>query len=156
MALLREKARGYDPARGSLSGYLYGIARHHVLRAFDRDKSYVRLHDDCEDERAPVAESIICNDDLLANLAREEVIAHLHQAIASLPAHYREALVLCDLHEMSYAEAAVVINCAVGTVRSRLHRARALLIEKLRPSKSSDEEEAEKTARTVNTARCFA
>jgi len=40
--------------------------------------------------------------------------------------------VLCDLQEMSYADASVALGCAVGTVRSRLHRARALLVEKLR------------------------
>jgi RNA polymerase sigma-70 factor (ECF subfamily) len=43
-------------------------------------------------------------------------------------------VVLCDLQEMSYADAALVLNCAVGTVRSRLHRARAFLTEKLRSS----------------------
>ncbi|HYY42080.1 MAG TPA: sigma factor-like helix-turn-helix DNA-binding protein, partial [Pyrinomonadaceae bacterium] len=49
-----------------------------------------------------------------------------------LPAHYREVIVLCELHELSYAEAAEVMACAVGTVRSRLARARALLCERLR------------------------
>jgi len=48
-----------------------------------------------------------------------------------LPEHYREVAALCDLQEMSYEEAALALNCAVGTVRSRLHRARALLAEKL-------------------------
>ena len=47
----------------------------------------------------------------------------------ALPAHYREVVVLCELHEMSYAEAAGVLGCAVGTVRSRLHRGRAMLID---------------------------
>jgi RNA polymerase sigma-70 factor (ECF subfamily) len=67
----------------------------------------------------------------------------------ALPERYREVVVLCDLQEMSYAEAAEILGCAVGTVRSRLHRARALLTEKLRPVK--DEEAAE-----VKSARCFA
>jgi len=57
-------------------------------------------------------------------------------------------VVLCDLHEMSYQEAANVIGCAVGTVRSRLHRARALLVEKLRATG--------KASGVVNQARCFA
>jgi RNA polymerase sigma-70 factor (ECF subfamily) len=39
--------------------------------------------------------------------------------------------VLCDLEEVDYAEAAVALNCPIGTVRSRLHRARGLLLEKL-------------------------
>jgi len=59
--------------------------------------------------------------------------------------------VLCDLHEMSYAEAAQVLDCAVGTIRSRLHRARALLIEKLRANN-----EPGTSSPIVNPARCFA
>lgn len=154
MAIVRDEARGFDPSRGSLAAYLYGIARHHVLRALERDKSFVPLNGDGEDEDVPVAEAMTSGCDILANLARDEMIAQLHQAIATLPAHYREALILCDLHEMSYAETAVVINCAVGTVRSRLHRARALLIEKLRPRNS--EHEAEIASHKVSPARCFA
>ena len=52
-------------------------------------------------------------------------------AIASLPASYREVVVLCELQETSYADAATIVQCPVGTVRSRLHRARALLTTKL-------------------------
>ena len=44
---------------------------------------------------------------------------------------YREALVLCDLQEMTYEDAARALECPVGTVRSRLHRARAMLAAKL-------------------------
>ena len=58
----------------------------------------------------------------------------LRRAILALPKSYREAVILCDLHELSYVEAARVLGCAVGTVRSRLHRARALLSERLASS----------------------
>jgi hypothetical protein len=51
-----------------------------------------------------------------------------------LPQNYREAVILCELEEMSYEEAAAALDCPVGTVRSRLHRARALLVEKLHDS----------------------
>jgi RNA polymerase sigma-70 factor (ECF subfamily) len=51
--------------------------------------------------------------------------------LAGLPPHYREVIVLCDLEEMAYAEVAEVLGCAVGTIRSRLNRARALLLERL-------------------------
>jgi len=49
-----------------------------------------------------------------------------------LPVHYREAVVLCELQEMSYEEAAAALGCSVGTIRSRLHRGRGLLGERLR------------------------
>jgi RNA polymerase sigma-70 factor (ECF subfamily) len=52
--------------------------------------------------------------------------------VLALPAHYREVVVLCNLQELNYEQAAEVIGCPVGTIRSRLNRARALLVEKLR------------------------
>jgi DNA-directed RNA polymerase specialized sigma24 family protein len=60
-----------------------------------------------------------------------ETVGRVRQAIATLPQNYREAVILCELEEMSYEEAAAALGCPVGTVRSRLHRARALLAEKL-------------------------
>ena len=60
-------------------------------------------------------------------------VALLRKAITRLPLKYREAIVLCDLEGKSYEEAAVVLECPVGTVRSRLHRARRLLTEQFVP-----------------------
>jgi RNA polymerase sigma-70 factor (ECF subfamily) len=56
----------------------------------------------------------------------------LRRAVASLPRRYREVVVLCDLEEVDYAEAALALGCPIGTVRSRLHRARVMLAVKLR------------------------
>ena len=53
----------------------------------------------------------------------------------ALPVLYREAVVLCDLQEMAYGDAAAVIGCPVGTVRSRLHRARAMLAARILASR---------------------
>jgi RNA polymerase sigma-70 factor (ECF subfamily) len=78
------------------------------------------------------------NFDPLLDLARAETVQSVRDAIGVLPVHYREVVVLCELHEMSYAEAAAVLGCAIGTVRSRLHRARGLLVEKLRPVAARD------------------
>ncbi len=69
--------------------------------------------------------------DALGDLTRAESIGALREAVLTLPVRYREAVVLCDLQEMTYADAASVLGCAVGTVRSRLHRGRALLAVKL-------------------------
>jgi RNA polymerase sigma-70 factor (ECF subfamily) len=51
--------------------------------------------------------------------------------VRDLPAEFREAVVLCELEELSYEEAAQLIGCPIGTIRSRLHRGRALLLAKL-------------------------
>lgn len=149
IVLMREAGR-FDPNRGSLAAYLYGIARNHVLRRFEQDRLFVPFADSPEDaEGACVA--MIAEGDPLGDLTRNEGIQELRHSILVLPAHYREALVLCELHEMSYVEAAGVIGCAVGTVRSRLHRARALLVERLRATRDRNSASEE-----VRPARCFA
>jgi RNA polymerase sigma-70 factor (ECF subfamily) len=86
----------------------------------------------------------------LDDLTRIETIEAVRKAVVSLPERYREVVVLCELQEMSYGEAAEVLGCAIGTVRSRLHRARALLLNKLRPVR------AEPAATPVKSERCFA
>jgi RNA polymerase sigma-70 factor (ECF subfamily) len=127
LALLREEC-GYDRERGTLSGYLFGIARKLVLRNLERGRSDVPLESET-DEGAPRELAVI--DDPLAGLTRHESIAALRRAVQALPRRYREVVVLCDLEELDYAEAATALGCPIGTVRSRMHRARALLLDKL-------------------------
>ena len=62
---------------------------------------------------------------------KQERIAQVRDALLTLPAEFREALVLCELQELSYEEAARLSQCPIGTIRSRLHRGRALLLAKL-------------------------
>ncbi len=66
----------------------------------------------------------------------------LRRAIARLPVGYREAVVLCDLESKRYDEAAAELGCAVGTIRSRLHRGRELLARKFRTSQAKTKESA--------------
>jgi RNA polymerase sigma-70 factor (ECF subfamily) len=127
LALLREDC-GYDASRGTLSGYLYGIARKLVLRHLERGRSNVALDTDSDDCGQP---ELAVLDDPLLDLTRREGIDALRRAIQALPRRYREVVVLCDLEEVDYADAAVALGCPIGTVRSRLHRARGLLLEKL-------------------------
>jgi RNA polymerase sigma-70 factor (ECF subfamily) len=123
LLLIREKS-AYDPSRGSVQSFLYGVARNHVLRALQRNRE-----GQLEDEVEPSDPGGV---DVLANLTREESLEAVRQAVLALPTHYREVVVLCELEEMDYAGAAAALGCSVGTVRSRLHRARGLLTAKLR------------------------
>jgi RNA polymerase sigma-70 factor (ECF subfamily) len=157
MALIREGQR-FDPSRGTLSSYLYGVARNQVLRRFERDRPFAAsLDEDAgHGEAAPFSE--VAHDarpDPLSELARAETVASVRQAVLALPAHYREVVVLCELQEMSYAEAAGALGCAVGTVRSRLHRARTLLTDKLAEQRERGGEERP-TRESFSGARCFA
>jgi RNA polymerase sigma-70 factor (ECF subfamily) len=139
----------FDPTRGSLSSFLLGVARNYVLRKFRGEHSTVSL---AEDDDEQLFDQMLDEPGPLDDLTRAETIENVRRAVLSLPDRYREVVVLCELQELSYVETAEVLGCAIGTVRSRLHRARALLLTKLRPT-----EEAElATSGSVKSARCFA
>ena len=147
--LMRE-GHVFDPARGTLSAFLLGVARNHVLRRLRLDQLMTPIGED-DDADAGLA---ILETDLrpLDELARAETVELVRKAVLSLPPKYREVVVLCELQDVSYGEAAEVLGCAIGTVRSRLHRARALLLAKLRPAEQVDDE----TSASLKSARCFA
>jgi RNA polymerase sigma-70 factor (ECF subfamily) len=146
MILIREGHR-FDPAKGSLPAFLYGIARNNMLRRREQDRRLIALDADSTDGGS-LADVLTGPGDPHAQLNSKQTVERVRSAVLSLPGRYREAVVLCDLHEMSYEEAAAVVGCAVGTIRSRLHRGRAMLMEKLR---SMDPK-----AEPLKTARCLA
>jgi RNA polymerase sigma-70 factor, ECF subfamily len=140
-------AYGYDPARGSLSAYLFGIARKLVLRHLERGRMDVAL--DSAKEEATLPE-LAADPDPLLDLTHREGLDALRRAVLALPRRYREVVLLCDLEEVDYAEAALALGCPIGTVRSRLHRARALLLEKLNQDRN-----AKPAVHSLKRARCF-
>lgn len=146
--LLMRDGLNYDPTRGSLSGFLIGVARNLIRQRLGREQIYVSMEDE---EQGAVADRFYSLESPLEELSRGEAIESIRRAVLSLPARYREVVVLCELQELSYSDAAVILDCAIGTVRSRLHRARAMLLEKMRPQKKS-----ELATDSVAQARCFA
>jgi RNA polymerase sigma-70 factor (ECF subfamily) len=147
LTIIRQGDR-YDASRGAFPTYLYGIARNLVLRRLTRERPFVTLDDPASE--TPVPPALLAGDNPLHELTRSESIEALRRAVASLPPHYREVVILCDLHDLSYADAAAALSCAVGTVRSRLHRGRAILIERLRGDAVAS------PAASPESARCFA
>src|ERR671932_93536 len=89
MALMRDAAN-FDPARGSLAAYLYGIARNHVLRAFERERAHVPFDEGADEppdgpQKNPCARPGRCGD-----LTRGEIVEVQRVAVPALPPHYRE------------------------------------------------------------------
>ena len=123
LQLIRPESR-FNPDRGSLEAYLYGTVRN-LIRALRRNRVVEGIEE-------PVAE-----DDILRALIDDEMSRALHLALQELPSPYRDAVLLCDLEERSYEEAASTLGCPVGTIRSRLHRARQLLAARLKPLRLS-------------------
>jgi RNA polymerase sigma-70 factor (ECF subfamily) len=111
----------FDPSRGELGAFLVGVARKLLKRRQSEEHRWVSL-----DDSMP---GLSCSQ-TAADLSAADVI-RLRRAIAALPERYRAVVVLCDLEERTYEEAAAIVECAIGTVRSRLHRARTMLTRKL-------------------------
>lgn len=65
-------------------------------------------------------------------LLEDALDAEVEEALSEIPEVFREAVLLCDMHEMAYNEIAEALDIPIGTVRSRIARGRGLLQEKLR------------------------
>ena len=127
LALLTQIDR-YDSGRGTLSTWLCGIARRQLWKHLERSGARNRF--DVDEESA--LEAICPSDGPAELLLRREAVDAVRAGLEELPLVLREALILCALEEMSYEEAAQVLAVPVGTVRSRLHRAKAQLAGLLR------------------------
>ena len=125
---LIERANGYDPGKGPLLNYLYGVGRNLMRRRMQQGWADVPLADDLADGADG---DVPCEMDFAVELDRRELLDSLRKAVLALPGQYRETVVLCDMEEMSYPEAAMILQCPPGTVASRLHRARAMLKTRL-------------------------
>ncbi|MGW0781994.1 RNA polymerase sigma factor [Streptomyces sp. NPDC002913] len=124
-----QQRRRYDVSRPQVRPWLYGIATHLVgghrraearrLRALARAASTADTGG--SDDGEPMA------DRVAARVSAEGLRAELAGALAALPARYRDVLLVVAWGDLDYAEAAEALGVPVGTVRSRLHRARKKL-----------------------------
>jgi RNA polymerase sigma-70 factor (ECF subfamily) len=129
MTLVRDPNK-YDVQRGTLGGFLYGVTRNRVMKHLERSPRELSLSESGEDGRAVLPQTIdsVTPADTAELCERRALV---REAVLELPLEFREAVVLCLLDEMSYEEAAKLLDCPVGTIRSRLYRGRALLLAKL-------------------------
>ena len=148
LSLIRHAGK-YDAEKGNPAAFLFGIARNHLRKLYDKESRYISLSDELSsglssDGARHSAQSngnghvpvmFAPPETIQEGLEREQISELLRDAILTLPDHYREPVTLCDLEGKSYGEAAALLDCPVGTVRSRLNRARSMLLDKLRPAK---------------------
>jgi RNA polymerase sigma-70 factor (ECF subfamily) len=129
MILMRDPKK-YDATRGALGAFLYGVARNRVMKHLERLPREIPLEEKNEDGTGT---GIVLQD--LSTPAmwaeKRERRQQVRAAVLELPVEFREAVVLCELEELSYEEAAQMAGCPIGTIRSRLHRGRALLMARL-------------------------
>lgn len=129
MTLMRDPKK-YDATRGTLGGFLYGIARNRVMKHLERLPREIPLEEKNEDGTGT---GIVLQDASTpaTQAEKRERSEQVWSAVLELPAEFREAVILCELEERSYEEAAQLAGCPIGTIRSRLHRGRALLMARL-------------------------
>ena len=128
LLLIREPQK-YQAARGELGAFLFGVARNRVMKHLERTPRELSLDVMNADGSAWTEPQDPLTPMMIAE--KRERIEQVREAVLELSAEFREAVVLCELEEMSYEEAAQACGCPVGTIRSRLHRGRALLLAKL-------------------------
>ena len=123
------KPEHYDPARGTLAAWLCGVARNLARKHFAGREDATDPSDLADD--TVLREEQIERHTPLEKVLRDEAADAVRRALARIAPHYRDVLILCELSELSYAEAAQVCGIDIGTVRSRLSRARSQLAERL-------------------------
>jgi RNA polymerase sigma-70 factor, ECF subfamily len=116
----------YAPDRAALGTYLYAVARNIARARIRRERRFVEL------DAAVTPSSQGDKADPIRHLAEAEQATRLRRALATLPSRYREVVILCDVHGVSYAEAARIVGVAIGTIRSRRHRGRQMLVDRWR------------------------
>lgn len=148
LTLIRHSGK-FDQEKGSPGAFLYGIARNHLRKLHEKESRYVQLLEEGEPSGSSdwngaqghtngnghFSANSLRAETVLESMERAEIVDLLRDAVLTLPDHYREPVTLCDLEGKSYSEAAALLECPVGTVRSRLNRARSILLEKLRPAR---------------------
>jgi len=119
----------FDPARGSIGAWLCGVARM-LARKQLGEREVPTDPATLADDTAPLPGQVD-DDTPLDRVLRTEAAEQVRRAVARLAPHYRDVLILCELSGLSYAEAAQVCGIDIGTVRSRLSRARSTLAQRL-------------------------
>ena len=86
-----------------------------------------------DDETSPIERESISETTPESELAAREIAAAVHDALQALPEDLRRAITLREIEGLSYEDIAQAMNCPIGTVRSRIFRAREAISARIRP-----------------------
>lgn len=127
----------FDPLRGQLPHFLFGVARNLILKLEEAGRRHLSLvrhagggAEDEDEDALDLPDEHACP---LARLLGNESAEQVRRALALLAPHYRDVVILYEMHDLSYADIAAVCQIDIGTVRSRLSRGRAALARRLQP-----------------------
>ena len=128
VALIEDKF-AFDPTRGSLSGFLLGVARNFILKREEARRRFLPIHqNDDEHEHELDIDFVDTNPLPLEKILADDRAEAVRRALIKISPHYRDVLILYEIQDLSYVEIAHICNIDIGTVRSRLSRARAKLL----------------------------
>jgi RNA polymerase sigma-70 factor (ECF subfamily) len=123
-----ESLHRYEPTQGSFGTWLNAVARNHAIDHYRRRREErLRASDPVVLESMPSAA-----DDQQRGVERSERAELVRRGLKALPPDLREAVVLCDLHELAYEEIAKILDVPLGTAKSRINRGRLELAKRLR------------------------
>ena len=121
----------FDPLRGLLQNFLFGVARNLVMKHELPRQRYAALPEPDDDEADIDPDTASEAAEPLARMLSNEQAEDVRRALALLPPHYRDVVILYEMHDLSYLEIADICRLDIGTVRSRLSRGRAALAKRL-------------------------
>lgn len=131
----------YDASR-SFEGWLFRIITNRVIDLRRRQKRVPMYSLDTpiqgDEDGQPMSHEFAAPDSNPEEIVLGPIMdERLQKALMALPHDYRIAILLCDVEQRSYQEIADVMQCAIGTVRSRIHRARVMLRKHMESGRSS-------------------
>jgi len=133
---------GYDPLRGQLQHFLFGVARNLALKLDEARQRHPQLPEPSDDDGDLELDLASDAAGPLARLLGNEAAEEVRRALSLLPPHYRDPVILYELHDLSYQEIATVCQVDIGTVRSRLARGRQALAKRLHALQSAPPHDA--------------
>jgi len=122
----------FDALRGTLQHFLFGVARLLILKHEEPRRRELPMPEPDADDAGNAAEPVCDAAGPLARVLADETAEEVRRALGRLAPHYRDAVILYELHDLSYLEIATICQVDIGTVRSRLARGRAALAKHLR------------------------